>query len=159
MRAGDGKGAIQEARRLYAAVAADYPRSKYAPPALAAQARIEDELKLTVTDPVLQARAPASVATCRTLVERYPDTAEGEWAFWQLGEIYDDLKKFQLAAESFSELGRRFPETRYDAWWRAGQIYDKRLDQKEEAVAAYRQVRQSSGHYGDAQKRIGRMSR
>ena len=156
---GNGKAANQEARRLYAAVATDHPGSSYAPPALAAQAQIEDELKLTVTDPVLQARAPASVATCRALVERFPDTPEGEWAFWRLGEIYDDLKEFERAAASFSELGRRFPGTRYDAWWRAGQIYDKRLDQKEEAVTAYRQVRESSSHYGDAQKRIGRLSR
>ncbi len=156
---GSGKGAAAQARPLYAAVAAEHSGSSWAPPALAAQARIEDELKLTVTDPVLNARTPASVLPCRELAERYPTTGEAEWAFWKLGEAYADLKKFELAAESFSELGRRFPKTRRDAWWRAGQIYDRRLDKKEEAVEAYRQVRESSSHYADAQKRIGRLSR
>ena len=71
----------------------------------------------------------------------------------------EGLKKFDLAAQSFTELGRRFPKTKYDTWWRAGQIYDKRLDKKPQAVEAYRQVSQSSTHYADAQRRIGRLSR
>ena len=86
-------------------------------------------------------------------------TAEAEWALWQLGETYADIRRYELAAQSFNELGRRFPATQRDAWWRAGQIYDRRLDRKTEAVEAYRQVPQSSGHYTDAQKRIARLSR
>ncbi|MFQ5349939.1 MAG: tol-pal system YbgF family protein, partial [Thermoanaerobaculia bacterium] len=78
---------------------------------------------------------------------------------WQLGETYADLKKHELAAQSFAELGRRFPQTRFEAWWRAAQIYDRRLDMKAEAVEAYRQVRESSSHYAGAQRRINRLSR
>ena len=157
--AGGGREATQQARQLFADVAAMHPRSKWAPPALAAQAQIEDDLKLTITDPVLDVRVPAFVVPCRTLVERYPATAEAEWAFWQLGETYADVKKFELAAQSFAELGRRFPGTELEAWWRAGQIYDRRLDKEAEAIEAYRQVPESSSHYGDAQKRITRLSR
>lgn len=153
-----GREGAQEARQLFAAVAADHPASRWAPPALAAQAQIEDEIRISVTDPVLEERVPASVLSHRALAERYPDTAEAERAFWQLGEAYAELKQFELAAESFTELGRRFPNTERDAWWRAGQILDRRLDRKEEAVEAYRQVRQSSSHYGDAQRRINRLS-
>ena len=156
---GAGKEASQEARLLFAAVAADHPGANWAPAALAAKARIENELKMMVTDPVLELRVPASVLPCRALVELYPSTAEAEWAFWQLGEIYADLKRYELAAQSFDELGRRFPKTKFQAWWRAGQIYDRRLGQTTQALEAYRQVRPSSAHYGEAQKRIGRLER
>ena len=156
---GSAKEAAEQARQLYAALAIDHQGTTWAPPALAAQARIEDDLKMAVTDPVVGGRAPASLGTCRALAEQYPTTAEAEWALWRLGEAYADLKKFDLAAESFSELGRRFPRTKRDAWWRAGQILDRRLDRKEEAVEAYLQVSESSTHYADAQKRIGRLAR
>lgn len=154
-----GKEAEREARLLYAAVAADHPRSKWAAPALAAQARIAADLKLTAKHPTLGERVPAAVVPWRALVKRYPDSAEAEWAFWQLGEAYADLKEYELAAESFAELGRRFPGTTYDAWWRAGQIYDRRLDKTAEAIDAYGRVPQSSSHHDDAQKRINRLSR
>ncbi len=156
---GGGREAQQEARQLYADLATRYPRSKWAPPALAAQAQVENELKLTVADPVLDERVPASVLPYRVLTERYPTTPEAEWAFWQLGETYADLKQYELAAKSFAELGRRFPETRHDAWWRAGQIYDRRLDKNTEALEAYGRVPQSSSHYGDAQRRMSKLTR
>jgi TolA-binding protein/tRNA A-37 threonylcarbamoyl transferase component Bud32 len=156
---GAGKEAAQQARLLFAEVAASHPDSKWAPAALAAQAKIENDLKMTATDPALELRAPAAIGPCRSLVERYPDTPEAEWAFWQLGEIYSDLKKFELAAQSFADLGRRFPGTDYDAWWRAGQIFDRRLSQTDQAIEAYRQVPDSSNHHADAQRRIARLSR
>ncbi len=150
---------LNVARETFRDLAAEHPDSSWAPRALAAEADLEAAAKMRQTDPELKTTVPLSLVTWRTLVQRYPKAAEAEKAYWELGEAYDDLKRFDLAAAAFAELGTRFPDTRYDAWWRAGQLFDRRLDQNDKAVEAYRKVPQSSPHYGDAQKRINRLTR
>ena len=110
-----------------------------------------------VTDPALRMRAPATIATWKALVEGYPKHARAEEAWWYLGDAYEELKKFELAAEAYQGLMRNFPQTRFDGWFEAGQILDKKLDRKDEAIVAYRQVAEGSRNYRDAQKRIARL--
>ena len=63
------------------------------------------------------------------------------------------LKRYDLAAAAFNDLATRFPQTRYDAWWRAAETLDKRLKDKTAARAAYGRVPTTSPNYGTAQKR------
>jgi serine/threonine protein kinase/tetratricopeptide (TPR) repeat protein len=145
---------IKATRDLMSELAAAHPTSPWAPRALASKAAIESREKIKEADSVLRTTAHAAIATNRLLTEQYPATPEAENAWWQLGEAYDDLKRYDLAVAAFTELATRFPRTRYDAWWRAGEIYDKRLKDKAAARDAYSRVPIKSGNYVNAQKRI-----
>ena len=144
----------KSARDLLGAIPLEHPASVWAPRALAAKAALEAREKIKEPDSVLGAKAPAAVATNRTLTERYPSAPESELALWQLGEAYDDLERYNLAAAAFETLAARFPLTRYDAWWRAAEIYDRRLKNKDAARAAYGRVPSRSPNYRDAQRRL-----
>jgi len=144
---------VKAARDLLAEIPARHQSSAWAPRALAAKAALETRERVKEPDAVVGGAAPAAVATNRLLAERYPGTPQAEAALWQLGEAYDDLKRYDLAAAAFKDLGSRYPRTRYDAWWRAGEICDKRLKDKFAARDAYGKVPVSSPNYGAAQKR------
>jgi TolA-binding protein len=159
MTAAKGGDGLEAARELYGSLAADYPGSEWAPKALAARARLEDAESLKITDAELGKRVPVSLATRRDLVTRYPRARYAEEALWTLGEIYRDLKEFDLAVQMYSALGERFPDTRRDAWWEAAQLYEKRLDDDLAAAAAYARVPESSGHFEAAQKRLKKLGK
>ena len=50
---------------------------------------------------------PIALVTYRTLVQGYPGAPEGEVALDKLAEMYEDLKRYELAAQSLDELVRR----------------------------------------------------
>ena len=145
---------VPAARDMLAKLAAQQPQSPLAPRALAAKAGIEHRENLKERDAVLGATVPSALVTNRLLVERYPTSREAEGSLWLLGEAYDDLKRYDLAAQAFSRLGETFPQTRYDAWWRAGEIYEKRLKDKTAARAAYARVPERSRNYRNAQRKL-----
>jgi TolA-binding protein len=145
---------VKSARDLFGAVSIEHPSSVWAPRALAAKAALEAREKIKEHDDVLGANVSAAVATNRMLAERYPTAAQTELALWQLGEAYDDRKRYDLAAAAFEALATRFPLTRYDAWWRAAEVYDKRLKNKDAARGAYSRVPSRSPNYSDAQRRL-----
>jgi TolA-binding protein len=109
---------------------------------------------LKVTDPVLQRVVPAALVTYRQLTDAYPHTPPAEAAFVRLARFYDDLKRYDLAAKAFAGLGSYFPQTRHDAWWEAGELYEKRLRDVAKAKDAYARVPQTSRRYRDAQKKL-----
>ena len=74
----------------------------------------------------------------------------------KLARIYADSKRFDVAAATFQELGTRDAEDRFDAWFSAGEIYEKRLKDGARARTAYARVLPSSPHYAEARKRIAR---
>jgi tetratricopeptide (TPR) repeat protein len=150
------RGRQDEARGLLNDLLRDHPQSPYAAPALAAKAAIEKEMNIEVVDPQL-GRVPAALQSWHALVETYPNHPAVERALWELGQLWGDQRNYQRSAESYGELGRRFPRTAYEAWWEAGQVYDRRLNDRVRAIAAYENVPQSSPHYRDAQKRIQRL--
>jgi tetratricopeptide (TPR) repeat protein len=71
----------------------------------------------------------------------------------KLADMYEDLKRYELAAQSLETLATRFPNNRRDAAWRAAELYDKRIKDAARARDAYARVPASSPHYKDAQKR------
>ncbi len=159
LQAEGGRDQLGAARALLTELADQHPESSWAPRALVDRASIEIEAKWAVQDPVLKAQVPAALVTYRDLVGSYPKDSAVEDALWRLGDMYFELKEFERSAQAFEDLGLRFPDTEHDAWWQAGQVYDRRLHQREKAVAAYQRVPQSSKRHGDAQKRINRIKR
>lgn len=151
--------ARQLALGVFDEVARAYPQTDYAPLALAAKVMLEEAENIRVETEEWGRRTPAALLTSLRLIELYPDHPTAERAFWIVGTEAEDQKKWELAADAYWQLGERFSETRYDAWWKAGQILDRRLDDNQRAITAYERVPGDSEHYENAQKRIARLTR
>ena len=154
VQAGNSKKTTEEARKLYGDIATNYPTSAWSARALGAKADIERAGKINVRDATLNASVPAALVTYRTLTELFPAEATAEKAWWELGQMYEDLKRWDLAATAYSELGIRFPKTRFDAWYQAAEIYERRIKDAAKAKAAYGMVPSSSPRFKDAQKKL-----
>jgi TolA-binding protein len=150
---GTRPGSIEEGRQLFGEVAEKYSDSPWAAMALSERAALEDRLKLRLVDPAIGASVPASLVSLRRLVQSHPSHALAEKSYWMLADMYEEVKRYQQAAEACEALAAAFPGTKYDAWFRAAEIYERRLKDKDKARAAYLQVPASSPRYKDAQKR------
>jgi TolA-binding protein/predicted Ser/Thr protein kinase len=155
VQAGDSKKTTEEAKRLYADCAANYPASPWSARALAAKAEIEREQRATLRDPSLGTTVPAALATYRDLTARFAGEPVAEKAFWELGQMYEDLKRWDLATKAYEDLGRHFPKTRFDTWFQAAEIYERRLKDAAKAKSTYALVPTTSPRYKEAQKKIG----
>jgi TolA-binding protein len=145
---------IRVARDTFAAVARDYPQTAWAPRALAAKAEIEERERLREVDQAAGGSVPSALITWRQIIDRHPDSPEAESALWNLARGYEELRRYDFAAQTYALLGTRFPNPKYDAWWRAAEIYDKRLRNREAAQNAYARVPSTSRNYNEAQKRL-----
>jgi serine/threonine protein kinase len=146
-----------EARKRLAVIGASYPQTSWFVAAMSAKIKLEDDANLREFDSVSGATVPASLLTRRLLVQHAPKHPTSEATLWWMGEKYDDLKLYQLAADAYSQLGTQFPNTRFDAWFRAGELFERRLNNKEAARAAYLRVPSTSSRYRDAQSRSQRL--
>ena len=142
------------ARSYLDQIVAGFPTTNVAPRALAQRAVLEEREDVKVTDPVLQRVVPAALVSYRQLVEAYPHTAPAEAAFLKLAQYYDDMKRYDLQAQALTGLGSYFPKTRHDAWWEAGEIFERRLRDNAKAKDAYSRVPATSRRYRDAQKKL-----
>ena len=97
---------------------------------------------------------PAALVSYRTMVKGYPNTEGNEQALVKMAEMYDDLKRYDLAAETLRDLAKRFPDNTRDAAWRAGELYEKRVKDADKARQAYMMVPETSSRYRDAQKKL-----
>ncbi len=145
---------LQVARGYLDSVVNDFGNSPFAPRALQWRAAIEDRQNLKTNDAAIGKPVPASLVTLRQLAERYPTSQPAEEALWKLSSQYQDLKRFDLAVAALTDLGTRFPRTRYDAWWEAGELYEKRLKDDTNAKQAYSKVPSTSRRYRDAQRKV-----
>lgn len=155
VQAGDSKKTTEEAKRLYADCATSYPTSPWSARALSAKAEIEREQRATVRDAALGATVPAALTTYRDLTARFAGEPVAEKAWWELGQMYEDLKRWDLAAKAYEELGRNFPKTRFDSWFQAAEIYERRLKDAAKAKSTYALVPTTSPRYKEAQKKLG----
>ena len=90
----------------------------------------------------------------RTASSLYPKSAFAESALDRLGQLYSGLRRYDLAAQAFEDLARRFPSNRRDAAWKAAKLYEDKLKDKTRARDVYATVPTSSSHYSDAQKKL-----
>jgi len=138
-------------------IVANFSTTNAAPQALAQRAVIEDRENAKVTDPVLHRVVPAALVSYRQLTESYPQSAQAEAAFIRLARYYDDLKRYDLQVQALIALGSSFPKTRHDAWWEAGELFERRMRDAARAKDAYSRVPTTSRRYRDAQKKLSEL--
>jgi serine/threonine-protein kinase len=146
------------ARAKLASIGERYWQTRWFVPAMMVKIDIEDRRGLREQDAVTGRVVPASLPTKRLLTRHAPQHAAAEAAWWQLGKSYDRLKEYALAVQAYVELATRFPDTRFDAWFKAGEITERRLKKREEARAAYLKVPATSSRYRDAQDRARKLA-
>ena len=145
------------ARSYLDEIVANFSTTNVAPQALAQRAVIEERENAKVSDPVLQRAVPAALVSYRQLTEAYPESAPAEAAFIRLARFYDDIKRYDLQAQALTALGSHFPKTRHDAWWEAGEVFERRLRDVAKAKDAYSRVPTTSRRYRDAQKKLSEL--
>jgi TolA-binding protein len=151
------RGQELEARKTLGELVSRYPTGLWTVGALTLKASVEERLNLRERDPVLVATVPASLMTYRTLVESYPSHAASQPAFVKLAGMYDDVRRYDLAARAFADLGTNFPANQFDAWFKAGELYERRVNDRAAALRAYQQVPESSENFREAQRRVSRL--
>ena len=145
-----------EALQTYTDVGDRYPSSPWAERALISKAGIEERLGLHQRDDALAASVPSALVTYRQLVERHPGSSGREAALWKLSQLYQRVRRYDLAADALETLGESYPSSRHEGWFSAAEIYEKRLKQPLNARSAYARVPISSPKYEEAQKRLAR---
>lgn len=145
-----------DARKTLTEVVEKYPGSPWAPRALVMRGDLEARQGTYQRDEVFGGSVPTAAMTYRAVVERYGSSEAAAAALNKLARIYADSKRFDVAAATFQELGTRDAGDRFDAWFSAGEIYEKRLKDNARARTAYARVLPSSPHYAEARKRITR---
>jgi len=145
-----------DARRTLTEVVEKYPGSPWAPRALVMRGDLEARQGTYQRDEVFGGSVQTAAITYRAVVERYASSDAAAAALNKLARIYADAKRFDVAAATFQELGTRDADDRFDAWFSAGEIYEKRLKDSARARTAYARVLPSSPHYAEARKRIAR---
>jgi len=143
-----------EALTLLNEVMTQYPKSPWAPRALVRKASLEERMKLRVNDGKLGTVVPAALVSYRALVENYSASDGQEIALDRLSVMYEDLKRYDLSAQSLLKLAERAPQSDKDFAWRAGEMYEKKLRDLARARDAYAKVPPSSSHFKDAQKKL-----
>jgi tetratricopeptide (TPR) repeat protein len=143
-----------EAHKLLTEIADRFGGHPFVPRALLARGEIETRRKNYRFDAVLGKAVPASLVTYRQLTEIRTGGREREHALWRLGQAYERVQRFDLAAQTYRDLGESYAHTHYDAWASAARIYDHRLKDPVLARAAYQRVPASSPAFKDAQKYV-----
>jgi serine/threonine protein kinase len=144
----------ETARQLFAEIPGMTGSAPWAVQALLRRATLEDRARARVVDTVLGVPVPASLVSYRQIVESYPDAAGVEPALARLGEMYEDLRRYDLAGQAWLDLARKFPANTRDAAWRAGELFEKRVKDPQRMREAYGLVTTRSSHYRDAQKKL-----
>lgn len=140
-----------QARKVLANLIAQYRQSPWAARALLAKGEIEQRQRLHEVDKILGTSVPSALVSYRQLTRVYPQSPEAPEGLSRLAEIYQDLRRYDLAAKTFGELASRYPNAAGDAWFKAGEIYRRRLRDPARARAAYKRVPAISRHFEDAQ--------
>jgi serine/threonine protein kinase/outer membrane protein assembly factor BamD (BamD/ComL family) len=143
----------RDALRTIETLVSKYPESVWAPRALFMRAELESRHGTYQRDDELGGSVPAAAVTYRQIAARYPSSDVAPSALQKLAVIYADRKQFVSAARTYETLAARDADGRYDAWFAAAEIYDKRLKDPDRARDAYARVPPSSPHYADALRR------
>ena len=143
-----------EARDVLGQLANTYPDVIWAPRALMMKAEIEERKRLYERDRRLGISVPSALVTYRRLTSTYPAAEENRIASEKLAKLYEEIKRFDLAAATFVDLGTRYPSAEPDAWYRAAELYRRRLNNAKLAQSAYANVPSTSRYFKNAQSRL-----
>jgi TolA-binding protein len=146
------RGREAEAHTLFANTVLKFPGTPAALLAIQAKAQLEDRTRMKAADPVTGTTVPASLLTYREIAASYPSASEA--AYWRMADIYDDIRRYDLAAAALTSLVERFPSTRYDAYFELAELLERRLKDRARAREMYARVPPSSSNYQKAQDRL-----
>jgi serine/threonine protein kinase/outer membrane protein assembly factor BamD (BamD/ComL family) len=144
----------EAARQLFSEIPSMTGSAPWAVQALMRRAALEERARLRVVDSTLGTTVPASLPSYRQVVESYPAAPAVEPSLARLAEMYEDLRRYDLAGQAWLDLARRFPGNSRDAAWRAGEVFEKRVKDPQRASESYALVPERSSHYRDAQKKL-----
>jgi len=145
-------GKEREAERRFTMVATQYTSTVWAARALLARALLEERHQAHEWDVDLKRSVSSALVTYRTVAVGYRGTAEAAVALKKLAEGYEELKRYDLAASAWSDLAGSAPNASSEAWYHAGEIYRRHLQDESRARMAYERVSNSSPFYAKAQK-------
>jgi len=149
--------AVQQSRELLNEVVRDFPGTPQAQMALQSKLRLENDRKdLREVDPLLKVEVPSIMVTLRTFIGQFPDGTQSMVARNRLAVMLAQMNEHAEAAQMLEELATRFPDNPMDAWFRAGEIHERRLKDPVKAKEAYARVPVGSAKYNDAQQRLKR---
>jgi TolA-binding protein len=149
--------AQQQSRELLNEVVRDFAGTPQAQIALQTKLRIETDRKdFREIDPVLKIEVPSAMVTLRTFITQFPDGTQSMVARNRLAVMLAQIDRHAEAAHVLEELATKFPENPLDAWFRVGEIYDRRLRNPVKAKEAYAKVPPGTARYSDAQQRLKR---
>ena len=135
-------------------VDSNYPGTPWAAKALREKAAIEERSKARIVDAQLATSVPAALITYRRLIEQFPGDESAEATLEKVANMYEDLHRYELAADTLHTLAVRYPTNDRNAAWRAGEMYEKRVKDLVRARESYALVPPDSRKYNDAQKKI-----
>jgi TolA-binding protein len=144
------------ARQILSAIIADYPSTSHSQAALQMKLKLEQDNRQREKDPILGIEVPQVLPTLRTMTEQFPTATTSMSAFNRLADLYQDLEQYERAAQAYVDLATNFPNNSNDAWFHAGEIYERRLKDMDRARAAYAKVPPTSSRYRDAQRKLTR---
>jgi tetratricopeptide (TPR) repeat protein len=141
------------ARALLKEIAGTHPRTPQALAALRLKLTLEQG-RAREDDPVLGVDVPRALPTLRELTTQFPTDPRtmAEWS--RLAGMYADLDRHDLAADAYVQLATLFPANPYDAWFRAGELYERRVKDADKAREAYAKVPERSPRYKEAQRKL-----
>ena len=143
------------ARAVLSDIVRLHPRTPEAFQALQMKMKIEtDRRQLREFDPAVGAEVPALMTTLRALAEMFPKSPASMVALNRLAMGYMESNRFGVAAQALIDLATRFPDAQHDAWFRLGELYERRLKDPAKAKEAYAKVPANSPRYKDAQRRM-----
>ena len=96
------------------------------------------------------------LVTLRALSDQFPGDPETMLALNQLATAYEDMNRYQAAADILERLAAQFPGNPVEVWFKLGELYDRRLKNADKAREAYAQVPPNSPRYREAQQRLNR---
>lgn len=149
----------KDAITSYALILEKYPKSSWAIPSMLAKAELEEKEDVKVVDPQSGGKVPAAILTYRAFVSANPSRPETEHALWQLGALYADIDRYADAAATYVQLVTKFPQTRLDAAFQAGEWYEKKVKDTAKAIAAYKLVPSYSENAKKAADRLAKLSK
>jgi len=146
-----------QAREVLNEVVREFPGTPQAWQALQVKLKIEaDRRDLRDIDPATNAPVPASVLTLRTIIDQFPKEPQTMVAYNRLATQLQSMNQHAEAAKVLEGLTANFEGNPMDAWFRLGEIYERRLNDPLKAREAFAKVPSDSPRYTDAQRRLNR---
>ncbi len=142
------------ARQILGDIATAHPKTPESLAALQMKLKLEQGRGPREMDSVLGIEVPRALPTLRTLTEQFPTSPLAMIALNRLAELYADIGDFPRAAQTYTDLATNFPANPNDAWFRAGEIFERRLKDMDKARTAYANVPEGTARYKEAQRRL-----